>query len=43
MISTPIPLSRFERELNQVIRNLESGVVRDPIILLNEYHGVMSF
>jgi prevent-host-death family protein len=32
MISTPIPLSRFKRELNQVIRNLESGVVSSYVV-----------
>ena len=32
MKSTPIPLSRFKRELNQVMRNLESGLVSNYVV-----------
>jgi PHD/YefM family antitoxin component YafN of YafNO toxin-antitoxin module len=32
MKSTPIPLSRFKRELNQVRRNLEGGLVSSYVI-----------
>jgi hypothetical protein len=33
MKSTPIPLSRFKRELNQVMRNLESGFVSSYVVI----------
>lgn len=32
MKSTPIPVSRFKRELNQVMRNLVNGAVSSYVI-----------